>query len=223
MATVLARSTKVEYRSVIRFLWAKGKLPCEIHREMCTVYGDTFMSRPNVAYWCSKFASGCTQVLDEERSGRPHTSSTNANIAAVDAIIQADRRVHVRDIALQLDISTGSVHQIIHRSLQYRKVSARWVPRQLTEAHKATRMACSLQHLQRYEREGNTFLDNIITGDESWVHHYTPDSKEISMVWKLTQSPPPKKFKTTPSAGKAMVVLKNLFKKQAFILKCTKK
>jgi hypothetical protein len=31
--------------------------------------------------------------------------------------------------------------------------------------------------LNQYESEGDSFLDRIITGDETWCHHYEPESK----------------------------------------------
>jgi len=35
--------------------------------------------------------------------------------------------------------------------------------------------------------------------DETWVHHFDPESKRQSMAWKHVGSPPPKKFKVTLS------------------------
>ena len=61
------------------------------------------------------------------------------------------------------------------------------------------RMIASLNHLQRYAEKGDNFLDRIVTGDETWVLHYTPESKQQSMVWKHPQSPVRKKFRTAPS------------------------
>ncbi|UYV78486.1 hypothetical protein LAZ67_16001702 [Cordylochernes scorpioides] len=37
--------------------------------------------------------------------------------------------------------------------------------------------------LERYEIEREGFLDRIVTGDESWIHHYIPDSKRSSAEW----------------------------------------
>jgi len=48
-------------------------------------------------------------------------------------------------------------------------------------------------------------LDRIITGDETWVHHYEPECKQHSVEWKHPQLPIRKKFKSQPSAGKLMV------------------
>ncbi|KAJ9590398.1 hypothetical protein L9F63_016559 [Diploptera punctata] len=79
---MLQSSTCEEQRSVVRFLWAKGHKPSEIHRDMRGVYGDDCMDRSNV----------------------------------------------------------------------FRKVSARWVPKNLTDDHKGQRMMASLDHLTRYTR-----------------------------------------------------------------------
>ena len=50
-------------------------------------------------------------------------------------------------------------------------------------------------------------LSWIVTGDESWVHHYKPETKRASMQWKHPTSPAHKKFKVTPSAGKVMLTV----------------
>jgi hypothetical protein len=31
--------------------------------------------------------------------------------------------------------------------------------------------------LEQYNREGHNFLNRIITGDETWIHHYEPETK----------------------------------------------
>ncbi|GFR22846.1 histone-lysine N-methyltransferase SETMAR [Trichonephila clavata] len=64
-------------------------------------------------------------------------------------------------------------------------------------------MAVSLEHLVRYHEDGNDFLFRIVTGDETWVHHFTLESKAASMEWKHPSSPVRKKFKTIPSAEKS--------------------
>jgi len=37
----------------------------------------------------------------------------------------------------------------------------------------------------------NLFLKRIVTGDETWIHHYDPESKQQSMQWKHASSPSP--------------------------------
>ena len=93
----------------------------------------------------------------------------------------------------------------MHERLGFQKVCYRWVPRQLTPQHKSQRMGLSLQDLQLYQDEWDDMLSWIISGDESWVHHYEPETKRASMQWKHPASPAHEKFKVTPSAGKIML------------------
>jgi len=37
-----------------------------------------------------------------------------------------------------------------------------------------------LRFLTHYAQEGDEFLDSIVTGDETWVFHHTPESKQQS-------------------------------------------
>ena len=48
---------------------------------------------------------------------------------------------------------------------------------------------------------------NIVTGDESWVHHYDPEKKRQSAEYRRPHSPVVKKFKTQPSAKKILLTL----------------
>jgi len=65
-----------EQRRVVRFLWAEGVKPVEIHRRMLAQYGQSTMSQRKVYVWVERFKSGRTRVTDEDLSGRPSTSRT---------------------------------------------------------------------------------------------------------------------------------------------------
>jgi hypothetical protein len=69
------------------------------------------------------------------------------------------------------------------------------------------RMGLSVEHLLRYADEGEDMLNRNVTGDESWVHHYQPESKLASMQWKHPVSPSTKKSKVTSSAWKVMLTM----------------
>ena len=84
------------------------------------------------------------------------------------------------------------------------KVLARWVPRMLTDDQKRSRLDLFRYLLSRYEDDSGDFIDRVVTQDETWAHHFQPDSKMQSMQWKHPGPPPPKKFKKVSSAGKAM-------------------
>ncbi|KFM62375.1 Histone-lysine N-methyltransferase SETMAR, partial [Stegodyphus mimosarum] len=146
------------------------------------------------------FENGRTDIDDAEREGRPATATT----ARVNECILANRRITINKISNELDISHGSVHKIIADHLEFRKVCARWVPRLLTEEHKGKRFESAFAFLQT---EGNDVLDKIVTGDETWIHHFSPETKRSSLEWKHCSSPTRKKCRTVPSAGKVMMTL----------------
>jgi hypothetical protein len=57
--------------------------------------------------------------------------------------VKENRCVTVNEIAAHMNMSHGSVHHIVHDVLQFHKVSARWLPRQLTAELKEQRVdAC---------------------------------------------------------------------------------
>jgi len=74
MDPTLQDCTIVEQRGVVRFLWAEGAKPVEIHRRMLAQYGKSTMSQRKVYEWVERFKSSRTRVTDEGLSGRPSTS-----------------------------------------------------------------------------------------------------------------------------------------------------
>ncbi|GFN99585.1 histone-lysine N-methyltransferase SETMAR [Plakobranchus ocellatus] len=119
------------------------------------------MSRSRVYQRCTWFGEGRTSLGDEPKSGRPKTSTNEENKTSVDEHIRCDRRMKIREIALKLEIPKSTVHEIVHDTLRYRKVSARWVPKMLTEDHKLQRVEISQRLLQRCHQDN---------GDEDTTH-----------------------------------------------------
>ena len=106
---------------------------------------------------------------------------------------------------LSLGVSAGSAVKIMN-TLGYSKVCAKWVPRQLTEAHKRSRLE-AFSELLKYCHSDKTFLQQIVTRDETWVHHFKPESKKASMEWRHPTSPRLKKFKSQQPTGKVVVTV----------------
>jgi len=65
-----------EQCGIVRFLWAEGAKPVEIHRHVLAQYGQSTMTQRKVYEWVERFKSSRTRVTDEDRSGRPSTSRT---------------------------------------------------------------------------------------------------------------------------------------------------
>ena len=165
------------------------------------------LSQTSCYRWVDEFKNGREDITDEPRSGRPVDVSTPDTVAKVEKLIKSDRRLTIDDVAETLDISHGTAHNIVHEKLAFNKVSARWVPKMLTDDHKALRVMAARECMRRLRLEGDAFLSRIVTTDETWVYHYEPESKRQSMEWKHTASPVKKKFKSQRTTRKVMLTV----------------
>ena len=72
--------------------------------------------------WVKAFRAGKFSVENDTRPGRPKTSVTKANIAAVKIVVEQNARLSV--IASCTGIKEGSVQRILKKHLDLRKVYA---------------------------------------------------------------------------------------------------
>jgi hypothetical protein len=85
----------------------------------------------------------------------------------------------IREIADELNLSFGTCQAILTQDLGMRRVSAKLVPRLLTQDQTEHSMTACRELLQRADNDA-TFLPSIIAGDESWVYGYDPETEQIS-------------------------------------------
>ena len=109
----------------------------------CVVYMDLRPLQCTVFRWVKAFKAEKFSVEDDTHPGRPKTSVTKANIAAVKIVVKQDARLSVKDIASCTGISEGRVQTILKKRLDLRKVCARRVPHLLTEVHKTQCLKCA--------------------------------------------------------------------------------
>jgi hypothetical protein len=82
------------------------------------------------------------------------------------------------------------------------------MPRMLADDHRKQHIGAALTFLARYHRDGDKFLDHMVTGDEIGFSHFTPESKRQSLEWYHPRPPSkPRKFKQTLSTRKIMATV----------------
>ena len=121
--------------------------------------------------------AGIFSVEDYTRPGRPKTSVTKTDIAAVKIVVEQDARLSVKDIASCTGISEGSVQTIQKKRLDMRKVCPRWVSHLLTDEQKTQRLKCARELLKTYKGCNCRVVSNLLTGDETWVHMFEPQRR----------------------------------------------
>jgi hypothetical protein len=89
------------------------------------------VNRSNVCRWYSLFRDG-RDLVEDERGGRPKSTRTEVNIAAVADLVKNYRRFASRMITKSLNIPKTIVLWILKEDLGKSKLCARFVPHSLT-------------------------------------------------------------------------------------------
>ena len=103
-------------------------------------------------------------------------------------MIPSNRRLSIREISENLNISCGSVQNILTTDFDMRRVSAKFVPRVLTVEQKQQRLSISLELRDRAASD-SSFVRIVGSGDETWVYGYDPETRVQSSQWKSPSFP----------------------------------
>lgn len=169
-------------------------------------YGDGAMRKTAVYEWYTRFQEGREEVDDDGRPGRPSTSKTDENIDKVKDIVLQNRRITIREVAEELNISYGSCEDIINNNLGMKRVAAKMIPKLLNLEQKEYRKEIAQLMLNDVENDPD-LLKRVITGDESWVYGYDIETKAQSSQWKTTSDPRPKKARQVRSNVKVLITV----------------
>ena len=107
---------KTEIRSYIKCRIRLNIDSKQTFNELCGIYGPQTISMRTVFRWVKAFKAGKFSVEDDTSPGRPKTSVTKANIAAVKIVVEQDVRLSVNDIPSCTGISEGSVQTILKKA-----------------------------------------------------------------------------------------------------------
>ena len=155
--------SRYQIRTIIYFQFCCKKSASACHRIMCTALGTTVVSYDTVKVWYRKFKNKEYDIEEAERCGRP----TDVDEARLRELVEEDQYATTRELGKELDVSAMSISRAMHRiNLTYK--FNRWVPHELTQAHKDRRVnACT--NLLEYQRK-DKILDRIVTCDEKWIY-----------------------------------------------------
>lgn len=143
----------------LKFLYNLGKSASETHKNLKQVYRDQTVTLRTAAYaWFKKFSDGRDSVEDEHRSVRVTTSKTETIIKGLRELLQQDRRITIRMLSDELDISQETVS-----NTRFEKTQA-VVTREL-KAVPFEEFARAFDDLYTRYQEGHIVRDNPILKD----------------------------------------------------------
>jgi len=150
-----------EQRVSIKFCFKTGLSATETIVLVQKGYGNEALNRSNIFRWYSRFRDGRELVEDDERCGRPKSTRTEVNIAAVAALVKNDHRIASRMIAESLNIPKNAVLRILNEDVGKRKLCARFVPHSLTLQQREDRVT-SCQDIIAMAEADNIFLTKLL-------------------------------------------------------------
>ena len=147
---------------------------------MQKVYGNGALKYATVCKWVRRFNDGWESIENDPRVGRPVSVLTEKNVATVKTLIEEEACYTVQKIEEFSGNHWSSVLKILRERLGLHKI---WVPHLLTDEQKQSRVRLALQVTEKYDKCDPRRLEEIVTGDETWICHFQPDSKAKNKVW----------------------------------------
>ncbi|UYV80548.1 hypothetical protein LAZ67_19000537, partial [Cordylochernes scorpioides] len=182
----------------IVFCFKLKKSATETYELIKEAFGDTALSRSRTFEWFSRFLKGREKVNDDQHTGRPRSLRSEENKLKIKELIKSNRRISIKDLSLETGLSVGLCHQIVTKDSDMIRTSSKFVPRILTEEQKEVRMDVCKNKFEM-TRTDPEWMQKIITGNETWVYQYDPETKRQSSQWIERGEPKPKKARFTKS------------------------
>ena len=180
-----------EQRAYCKIRAQLGFPPTEIHADLQKVYGNSVLKYATVCKWVHCFNDGRELIKNDPRLGRPVSVLTEKNVATVKTLIEEDACYTVQEIEELSGIHSSSVLKILRERLGLRKICVCWVPHFLTDEQKQNRVRLASQVIGKYDKCDPCRLEEIVTGDETWIYHFQPDSKAENKVWVSSEGDRP--------------------------------
>lgn len=179
----------------------------QCHESLASTFGESAPSLETVRRWFKEFQRGRQSFEDEPRSGRPRESVTPENVRRVSEMIKENRNLTYDEITDTLGIGAAAVNSILHDHLGVRKIASRWIPHLLTDDQKQRRVDWCKFMMEKFDNGRSKSVFEIVTGDETWIYAYDPETKQQSTVWVFEDEPPPTKVTRARSVAKQMVAV----------------
>ncbi|XP_076061273.1 protein GVQW3-like [Oratosquilla oratoria] len=175
-------SEHIEQCYCIKFYQKFGDMRVQTIQKIQQAFGNESMVITQIKEWYNHFKQGHTSVQSKPWSGRPSTSRNKEFIANVHQTVEDNHHIIINKNIREAVISTGSVHTILIEDLVMQCMSAKFIPNLLAEQQKQLHLDIA-QDLSDCANSDSDFMKTIITGDDTWVYEYDPETKFQSSPW----------------------------------------
>jgi hypothetical protein len=120
----------------VKFCFKLRKTASQTHDMLKTAFSDNAMGRTQTFECFFRFKSRETSVEDCEHSGCPSIADTQENVEKVCRIVIEDQQSTISETASRLGLLYETCQQILTEDLNIWQISAKFVPRLLTDNQK---------------------------------------------------------------------------------------
>ena len=175
---------KENFRFYIKVRTALNIQARVIYEELYSVFADEAPPLRTVERWTKWFREGREEVEDEARPARPVTETTSENIEQIRRLIDDDPYTTIEELEEQTGLTYSTIQRIISNHLQLRKITARYIPKHLTNFQRTERVRICKENLAKFEKRLWRLCD-VVTGDESWFYHNkSVESHRMLLGWQ---------------------------------------
>jgi histone-lysine N-methyltransferase SETMAR len=196
-----------QFRALIYYDFKSNLTQQQCLERLHTAFGECAPSRTTIFHWYAEFKRGRGSLEDDPRPGRPLESVTVENVSRVRELVKQNRNISCRQLQQTLGIGSAAINLILHERLGLRKIASRWIPHLLTDGQMAQRVDFCRFMLEKFDGGSSKSISEIVTGDETWIYQYDPETKQQSTVWVFEDEDPPTKVVRSRSVGKQMLAV----------------
>ncbi len=129
-------SQRIEQRVTIKFLQKHGQTVVQIWNALVQIYSAAALGRTQVRFWFNHVKAGDmqTSTKDLPRAGWPCRHLRH--VPTIQRLLANDSRLFLEELSEQSGLSRSSVHCLLKKDLKLTCLSAKFVPRILSQEQK---------------------------------------------------------------------------------------
>jgi hypothetical protein len=187
----------MDQRSIALYLSMKGLSAKAIHQGLVQALGAQAVAYFTITSYlrAAKFHAQSKEALNE--AGVTRTGSVDTAILKA---LTDNPFSFVPELSRLMCLLRSTVHRCLTESLGFTVRHPDWIPHQLSDDWKTTRVNLSRELLRVLQRQQTRGWHNIMTLDELWLY-LSPDSDRI---WLTPEQPVPDRERHTAQSPKSM-------------------
>lgn len=178
----------------------------EIHQFIVNAWGENLISLRRVQEITKAYREGTKDNFERVTgSGRPKSESRVQSVDDIRKAIEDDPCLTSRELSDIFQISKDTVLRILRDDLNFKCVSTKWVPHELSEMNKTNRVTCCENLIEKYELRAAS--KRIIITDEKWFYARPLGNLKTRRRWIGPHGDTPITPKRTMSDKKFLVLM----------------